>query len=139
MAAVGAALVGATCWTGVGTMPPAHPLLVACRVGVILLVLALLTRVPVPVAARLAPLGRASLWVYAIHLPVVYGWSTVAGLAQRVGPALSFPAALAVAAGVLVASLALHRALAGSLRAAIALARAAGERAGAAAVRVARR
>jgi uncharacterized membrane protein len=111
LAGVGAALVAATCWTGVGTMPANDPVLVVYRIGVFLLLIGLLTRVPTDVAARVAPLGRASLAVYAIHVPIVYGWSTHPGLAGRVGARLGLPEALLVALGVLVASLALRRAL----------------------------
>jgi acyltransferase len=106
---VGAALVAATCWTGVGTLPPANPLLIAFRIGVILLVVAALTHVPAGAAGRVAPLGRASLAIYAIHVPLVYGWSTLDGLAQRVGPTRGAGAALGIAACVLVASVGIHR------------------------------
>lgn len=107
---VGAALVAATGWTGVGTLPPGHPVLFVFRVGAVLLLLAALSAVPAALAARLAPLGRASLGVYAIHLPVVYGWSTLEGLAQLVGPTLAPAPALALAGAVLAASAATQRA-----------------------------
>jgi acyltransferase len=110
LAALGAALVAATFWTGVGTMAPGHPVLFLFRTGAVLLLFAGLSAVPARAAATLAPLGRASLGVYAIHLPVVYGWSTVEGLASRVGPRLGALAALGVAAAVLAGSFALHRA-----------------------------
>jgi uncharacterized membrane protein len=119
MGAAGLALVAATCWTGVGTRQPGDPLLVAFRVGVVVAVLGLLAAVPTGVARYAAPLGRSSLGVYAIHLPVVYGWSAFAGLSWRFGPTsvhpergLSGPASLAAAVGVLVVSFALFRALA---------------------------
>jgi len=110
MAAVGAALALSTFWTGVGDMPLGHPVLFLWRAGAVLLLLAALALVPARMARWLAPLGRASLGVYAIHVPIVYGWSIHIGLANRVGPRLSLPAALAVALVVLVASFALHRA-----------------------------
>jgi acyltransferase len=103
MAGAGAVLC-ALVFLDVGDMPPWHPVLIGFRIGAILLLLALLSLVPAGAARRLAPLGRASLAVYAIHVPIVYGWSTHPGLATRVGPSLSFLAALGVAAGVLVAS-----------------------------------
>ena len=117
LAALGAALVAATCWTGVGTMPPGHPVLFAFRTGAVLLLFAALSAVPARAAAALAPIGRASLGVYAIHLPVVYGWSTYDGLATRIGPRLGALQALAVAAAVLAGSFALHRAGTAALRA----------------------
>jgi acyltransferase len=112
LAAIGAVLVVSTCWTGVETMPIGHPLLMAFRTGVVLLVLAALSRVPQPIARRLAPLGRASLGVYAIHVPIVYGWSSIDGLATRVGQSLTVGQSLLAAAAVLAASYAVHRALA---------------------------
>ncbi|HET9554505.1 MAG TPA: acyltransferase family protein [Anaeromyxobacteraceae bacterium] len=104
MAALGAALVAATCWQGIGTAPPREPALIAFRVGVILLLLAALSAVPPALAARVAPLGRLSLAIYALHVPVVYGWSTVSGLAWRIGPTLGVAQAAGVALVVLGAS-----------------------------------
>jgi hypothetical protein len=115
---VGLALVLATCWTGVGARTPGDPLLVSFRIGVVVLCLGLLELVPAGAARLAAPLGRSSLGVYAIHLPIVYGWSAYGGLAWYFGPAgkdpgsgLSGLAALGVAAAVLAASFALWRAL----------------------------
>jgi surface polysaccharide O-acyltransferase-like enzyme len=88
------------------------PVLFAFRVGVVLLVVAALAAVPAAVAARLAPLGRASLAVYALHVPLVYGWSTHPGIVSRIGPSLGAGASLALALAVLVGSLALARAAA---------------------------
>jgi hypothetical protein len=104
LAALGGVLVLATCWTGVGTMPSGHPVLVLYRVGAVLLLLAALSAVPVAAAAWLAPLGRASLGVYALHVAVVYGWSTHQGLVSRIGPVLEAGPALALSALVLSSS-----------------------------------
>lgn len=104
MAWLGAALVAATFWQEVGTAPPGAPALIAFRIGVVLALLALLSAVPPWLAATAAPLGRLSLAVYALHVPVVYGWSTVPGLAWRIGPRLGAVEALGVALLVLVAS-----------------------------------
>jgi uncharacterized membrane protein len=117
LGALGAVLVAATCWTGVGTMPPGHPVLFVFRVGAVLVLFASLAAVPAGLGARLAPLGRASLGVYAIHVPVVYGWSRHEGLATRLGPTLGAGEALLVALAVLAGSLALHLAVAAALRA----------------------
>ena len=106
MAWLGAALVLATAWQGIGTAPPGEPALITFRIGAILLLLAALSALPAGLAAALAPLGRLSLAVYALHVPVVYGWSTVPGLAWRIGPTLGVGQALAVAALVLLASVA---------------------------------
>ncbi len=97
MALVGAALVAATWWQEVGTAPPGDPALIAFRIGLVLVLLAGLARLPPALTSALAPVGRLSLWVYALHLPVVYGWSTVPGLAWRVGPTLGPGAGHAVA------------------------------------------
>jgi acyltransferase len=128
MALVGAVLVGATFGSGVGEMPMGHPLLFAFRCGVVLLVLAALSKVPAAAAARVAPIGRASLGVYAIHVPIVYGWSTYTGLTVRVGPHLGIGRGLLVAAAVLAASFALHVAFQQVWRSAAAGARWASER-----------
>jgi uncharacterized membrane protein len=113
LALVGAVLVAATCWTGVGTMPPAHPILVVYRIGVFLALIGALTLVPAVAAARVAPLGRASLGVYALHVPIVYGWSTVPGLAARIGPRLGLGEGLLVAGALLAVALLATRAIAG--------------------------
>jgi len=104
MAWLGATLVAATWWQEVGTAPPGQPALIAFRIGIILVLLALLTRVPAWLGPAVAPLGRHSLAIYALHVPVVYGWSTVPGLAWRVGPHLGALRALGVALLVLAAS-----------------------------------
>jgi len=104
---VGAVLVAATFWTGVATLPVGHPLIMLYRTGVVALVLAALAAVPAGAAAKLAPLGKASLAVYAIHVPIVYGWSRTPGLATRVGQSLSIGEALLAALAVLAASFAL--------------------------------
>ncbi|WP_242342456.1 acyltransferase family protein [Anaeromyxobacter terrae] len=108
MALVGAVLVAGTIGTGVGEMPMGHPLLFTFRCGAVLLVLAALSTVPAAWAARVAPIGRASLGVYAIHVPVVYGWSTFTGLTGRIGPHLGLGHALLVATAVLLGSFAVH-------------------------------
>jgi acyltransferase len=112
-AAAGAILLCVTVlWSGLGDRAPGDPVLIAFRLGVVLLLLGALELVPARAAARVAPLGRSSLAVYAIHLPVVYGWSTVPGLSFRVGRTLGAGQGLAVAAAVLAASFALARLLA---------------------------
>jgi acyltransferase len=57
----------------------------------------------------LAPLGRASLWLYVLHLPVVYGWAGTPGLAGRVGPTLGLLPALGVGLGLLAVCFAISR------------------------------
>ncbi|MCI0573036.1 MAG: DUF1624 domain-containing protein [Myxococcaceae bacterium] len=59
---------------------------------------------PQSVATRLAPVGRASLWAYVLHLPIAYGWSTYPGLMARVGQTLSFGQGFLLALGVLAVS-----------------------------------
>jgi len=111
MAGAGALLVAATGWQGVGTAPPGAPALIAFRIGCILLLLAGLSALPARAGVATAPLGRRSLAVYALHVPVVYGWSTTPGLAWRVGPTLGVAEALEVALTVLAASVAAAAAL----------------------------
>lgn len=120
-AAAGGALAGAAlllAGPAVGVLPPGDPVLFAFRVGVVLLLVAALALVPAALAARVAPLGRVSLAVYAIHVPIVYGWSTQAGLVSRVGPTLSAGAAVAVAIAVLASSVLLARTVGPARRAA---------------------
>lgn len=116
VALAGVTMLAATCWTGVGTMPPGHPVLFVFRSGAVLLVLAALAAVPAAAAARVAPLGRISLTVFAIHIPVVYGWSTHEGLSARIGPVLPPETALGMAAAVLAGSLVASFALSAVLR-----------------------
>lgn len=86
-----------------GDWGPTSPWLVAMRVGQGLLVLGLVNVVPTVLSRRLAPMGRVSLWLYVLHLPVVYGWADIAGLAGRVGPVLGFAQALGVGVALLAA------------------------------------
>jgi acyltransferase len=112
--AMGGALVCAALLlegNAIGVLPPGDPVLFVFRVGVVLLVVSALALVPAALAARAAPLGRVSLAVYAIHVPIVYGWSTQAGLAARVGPTLGPAGAVLAAAAVLAASVLVARSL----------------------------
>jgi hypothetical protein len=54
-------------------------------------------------------MGRSSLWLYVLHLPVVYGWAGTPGLAGRVGPTLELGPALGVGLGLLAVSFAIAR------------------------------
>ncbi len=83
---------------------PTSAWLVAFRVGEGLLVLAAVSFAPLWLSRLLAPLGRLSLGVYVLHLPVVYGWAGTPGLAERVGPRLGFGTALLIGLGLLAAS-----------------------------------
>ncbi len=108
LAALGAVVLGVTLrlpedWS------PTSAWLVAMRVGEGLLVLAAVSFVPVRLSRRLAPLGRLSLWVYVLHLPVVYGWAGTPGLAERLGPSLELGPAILVGVGLLVASYSVAR------------------------------
>ena len=83
---------------------PTSAWLVAYRVGQGLVVLGILCLMPRLVSRRLSPLGRSSLWVYVLHIPVVYGWAGIAGIAERVGPTLGLAAALSVGFALLAGS-----------------------------------
>ena len=112
LAGVGIALVAFTWRQGLidmPSMPPAYSSLVMFRVGAVFVLVAVLETCSARVARALTPLGRSSLGLYAIHLPIVYGWSTMEGLSQRVGARLSFPQASLVAVAVLVAALGAER------------------------------
>lgn len=81
--------------------------LVVWRLGLLLVTAGLVMLVPRHADGLLGPVGRASLWVYIIHLPMTYGWSDVSGLATRVGRSLGVVEALGAALGVLAVSLGL--------------------------------
>ncbi|HET7753172.1 MAG TPA: acyltransferase family protein [Anaeromyxobacteraceae bacterium] len=105
MAAVGAGGVVAARVIGLDDLPVHSPVLFVLRAGQVLLILGALAAVPAAIAARAAPIGRASLFVYALHVPIVYGWANQQGLAQRIGPTLGLGAALA--SGVALAAVCL--------------------------------
>lgn len=115
IAATGLALLLAT---GLMTpdWSPTSAWLVAYRVGQGLLLLGGLCLLPHAVSRQLAPLGRNSLWVYVLHIPVVYGWAGIAGLAGRVGPTLSLPEALGVGMLILLGCYVLVRTVQGVKR-----------------------
>ena len=83
--------------------------LVAYRVGQGLLVLAAMNFAPQGLSRLFAPMGRLSLGVYVLHLPVVYGWAGTPGLVERVGPSLELVPALLVGVGLLAACFLLSR------------------------------
>ncbi len=80
---------------------PTSAWLVTYRVGQGLLVLGALNLLPVLLTKPLAPVGRQSLWLYVLHLPVVYGWAGTEGLAVRVGPVLGLAQALGIGLALL--------------------------------------
>ncbi len=115
--AVGLALTAfALQFPGLGVRPAGDPVLIAFRIGAVLVALAALGAIPAALARHTAPLGKSSLGVYAIHLPIVYGWSHIAGLSWRVGPTLGAPAAVGVAFLVLLVSFVAYRVLAAGTR-----------------------
>ncbi|HEX8818903.1 MAG TPA: acyltransferase family protein [Archangium sp.] len=88
---------------------PTSAWLVAFRVGEGLLVLGAVNLLPQVFSRPLAPLGRTSLWLYVLHLPVVYGWAGTPGLASRVGPTLELLPALGIGIGLLAVCFAIAR------------------------------
>jgi uncharacterized membrane protein len=99
--ALGGALLALTRWVPV-EWTPTSPTVVLYRVAQGLLVLGAVNLLPRRVSGLLAPLGRLSLWIYVLHLPVVYGWADIGGLAQRIGPRLGLAAALGVSVALLI-------------------------------------
>lgn len=93
-------------WWG-GEPRASDPALVAWRVGLLSVAAGLAMLLPARLDRMMAPVGRASLWVYVVHLPLAYGWSTVAGLASRVGRTQDVLPALGLALSVLAVSLAI--------------------------------
>lgn len=88
---------------------PTSPTMVAFRVAQGLMVLGAVNLLPQRLSGLLAPMGRLSLWIYVLHLPVVYGWSDIAGLSGHVGQTLSLPAALGVGVALLAVCFAVAR------------------------------
>jgi peptidoglycan/LPS O-acetylase OafA/YrhL len=81
------------------------PTLVAWRVGLLSVAAGVAMLLPARLDRWMAPVGRASLWVYVVHLPLAYGWSTFGGLATRVGRSQDVLPALGLALSVLTVSL----------------------------------
>jgi uncharacterized membrane protein len=84
----------------------ANPGLILIRVFVVFTIAASVLSarpLPKPLGRPLVLLGRASFLIYTSHLMLVYGSSANDGLMQHVGQRLTMPAALAVAAAVLLA------------------------------------
>lgn len=109
--AASGALLTLTSIAGVDWSSAASPSVVASRLGEVLAILAAVTLVPAALSKRLAMIGRSSLVVYVAHLPIVYGWSTSAGLVGVWGRTLQPLEVLAVAAFLLAFGLALASAL----------------------------
>jgi acyltransferase len=106
LAGIGAALVVAAHVHGMDHLLPHHPVLLASRLGIVLVALAVLEWLPAPGAALLVPLGRHSLGIYAMHVAVIYGWLNVTGLSGTIGQRLAPGEAALVAVAVLAATLA---------------------------------
>ena len=81
--------------------------LVVWRLGLLGVTAGLAMLLPARLDGVLGPVGRASLWVYVVHLPLAYGWSTFQGLAGRLGRSQEVLPALGLALGVLMLSLAI--------------------------------
>jgi len=59
------------------------------RLGPVMVLFLAAFCLPRKVAQAIAPVGRASLWAYVLHLPICYGWGFWHGLATHVGKSLS--------------------------------------------------
>ncbi len=105
MGAGTAVLVLMTLWGGKPTVSDAT--LVAWRLGLLLVVAGVAMLLPSRMDPWMGPVGRASLWVYIVHIPIAYGWSSFPGLAYRMGRSQELLPALGLAVGVLVVSLGL--------------------------------
>ena len=88
----------------------ASPLFFFMRIGIILLIVSgfwAVREIPSALASQLTLLGRSSLFVYVIHLVLVYGSAANSGLAQVVGQTLVYGDALIVALLVLAVMIAI--------------------------------
>lgn len=114
-ALVAAFLVGATLWIGLGldTVPGVRPALGLLGAGAGAVAAVALSRLPV-LGAGLTALGRRTMPVYVVHLPLVaFVHVASARLVPTGSTAVAVAYPLLATALVLVASLALHRALVG--------------------------
>ncbi|MET0406402.1 MAG: acyltransferase family protein [Cystobacter sp.] len=89
-----------------GPLPWSDVTLVAWRVGLLGVAAGLAMLLPARLDGWLGPVGRASLWVYVVHLPLAYGWSSLPGLASLLGRSQEALPALGFALAVLTLSLA---------------------------------
>lgn len=106
-------------WIGLGNRPLEGLVLVFFRIAVALALLGGLAALPSALGSKLAPLGKRSLAVYALHIPIVYGWSSFPGLSWRVGPTVGIPQAILIGLLVLAVSFATARTLAIARRTAV--------------------
>ncbi len=108
MAGLGALLLlGTWAWNGWASpagLVPVDPVKFFWRLGAVLVIAAGAMQLPERLARLAAPVGRASLWAYVIHLPIAYGWGYWGGLARRVGQTLTDVQASLVALGVVLFS-----------------------------------
>ena len=109
--ASGGALVEIASVAGVDWSTSASPTVVAFRLGQVVAILGAVTLIPAVASLRVSPLGRSSLVVYVAHLPIVYGWAGLEGLAEIWGRALQPWQVLGVAACLLIFGLTLAAAL----------------------------
>lgn len=77
------------------------------RLSLMFLVAGVILAFPEALQRKLAPVGRASLWAYVLHLPIVYGWSLVhpiaiPGMSWYIGRSLTPAQALPLAAAMVV-------------------------------------
>lgn len=109
LAVAGVALVAAG--YSVATSNPAvtDARLFSLRLGQVLVFCSAFGLLPDWVGHKAAPLGRASLGVYVVHLPIVYGWASFPGLSYRLGKTLHPVTAIALGLLLLVVSYAITR------------------------------
>lgn len=96
-----AALVAASWWPW-SKLPVTEPMRFVGGIAIVSAVVTLALLIPKRFNQTVAGVGRASLWVYVLHLPLVYGWGYWPGMAQRVGHVLSDLEALGVALAMVV-------------------------------------
>lgn len=106
---VGVALVAAGYSVATGHPAVTDARLFSLRLGQVLVFCGAFGLLPAWVGEKAAPLGRASLGVYVVHLPIVYGWASFPGLSYRLGKTLHPATALALGLVLLVVSYAITR------------------------------
>ena len=95
--ALGLLLLGSTALLGLDGLPLWSARLFAYRVGFVAAVAGVVLALPERWIRWSLPVGRASLVTYVVHLPLLYGWGSYAGLKGVWGEALAPGQALTLA------------------------------------------
>jgi acyltransferase len=102
--AIGTALVAYGWQANFVNLPQVSAELLSWRAGMLLVLLALVALMPQGFGRAALPLGRASLGIYLVHIPMLYGWGTWPGLYKKIGQTQPFCVAFVAGLAMLAAS-----------------------------------